>query len=143
MRSRIVSLILLAAMPGFSVLSAAPAAAQAWMVGTWFGNGQPHDKAAMYIDRMRPGGSWRGEYRTCMKGKAVDQFQTGHWSVEGDTLILKVETVDGAAAPRTDTYKMLAHSPAAQKYLSTAWNFTYTPQRVADDFQMPSCELVG
>ena len=143
MRSGVVSLILLAATPAVSALSAAPAAAQAWMVGTWFGHGQPQDKAAMYIDRMRPGGSWRGEYRTCMRGKAVDQLQTGHWSVEGDTLILKVETVDGIAAPRTDTYKMLAHSPAAQKYLSTAWNFPYTPQRVADDFQMPSCELVG
>jgi hypothetical protein len=143
MRSRIVALILLAAMPAVSVLSAAPAAAQAWMVGTWFGHGQPQDTAAMYIDRMRPGGSWRGEYRTCMKGKAVDTIQTGHWSVEGDTLILKVETVDGSALPRTDTYKMLAHSPTAQKYLSTAWNFPYTPQRVADDFQMPSCELVS
>ena len=143
MRSRIVALILLAAMPAVSVLSAAPAAAQAWMVGTWFGHGQPQNKAAMYIDRMRPGGSWRGEYRTCMKGKAVDTIQTGHWSVEGDTLILKVETVDGSALPRTDTYKMLAHSPTAQKYLSTAWNFPYTPQRVADDFQMPSCELVS
>lgn len=113
------------------------------MIGTWFGHGQPHDNAAMYIDRMRPGGSWRGEYRTCMRGKAVDQIQTGSWSVEGDVLILKVDTVDGIASPRTDTYKMLAHSPTSQKYLSTAWNFPYTPQRVADDFQMPSCELVS
>jgi hypothetical protein len=127
----------------FLLFAASPAAAQAWMVGTWFGHGQPNDKAAMYIDRMRPGGSWRGEYRTCMRGKAVDQIQTGSWSVAGDVLTLKVDTVDGAALPRTDTYKMLAHSPASQKYLSTAWNFPYTPQRVADDFQMPSCELVG
>jgi hypothetical protein len=141
MRSGIVALILF--VPAAFVLSAAPAQAQAWMIGTWFGHGQPQDKAAMYIDRMRPGGSWRGEYRTCMKGKAVDQVQTGSWSVAGDTLILKVDTVDGIAAPRTDTYKMLAHSPQAQKYLTTAGNFPYTPQRVADDFQMPSCELVS
>lgn len=141
MRSGIVALVLLAA--AIFVFSAAPAAAQAWMIGTWFGHGQPNDKAAMYIDRMRPDGSWRGEYRTCMKGRAVDQVQTGHWSVEGDTLILKVDTVDGSALPRTDTYKMLAHSPTAQKYLSTAWNFPYSPQRVADDFKMPSCELVS
>jgi hypothetical protein len=127
----------------FLLFASSPAAAQAWMVGTWFGHGQPQDKAAMYIDRMRPGGSWRGEYRTCMKGEAVDQVQTGSWSIAGDTLILKVDTVDGIAAPRTDTYKMLAHSPQAQKYLTTAGNFPYTPQRVADDFQMPSCELVS
>jgi len=73
----------------------------------------------------------------------VVEVPTGRWSVAGDVLTLKVDTVDGAALPRTDTYKMLAHSPASQKYLSTAWNFPYTPQRVADDFQMPSCELVG
>ena len=125
------------------LLSAAHAETPSYMIGTWFGHGQPEDKSAMYIDRMRPGGSWRGEYRTCNKGKAVDQIQTGSWSVAGDTLILKVDTVDGIASPRTDTYKMLAHSPVAQKYLSTAWNFPYTPQRVADDFQMPSCELVS
>ena len=141
MRWRTIAFILLG--PAIFVFSAMPAVAQAWMVGTWFGHGQPQDKAAMYIDRMRPGGSWRGEYRTCMRGKAVDQIQTGSWSVAGDVLTLKVDTVDGAALPRTDTYKMLAHSPASQKYLSTAWNFPYTPQRVADDFQMPSCELVG
>jgi hypothetical protein len=141
MRSVIVALILLGS--AASVLSAAPAQAQGWMIGTWFGHGQPQDKAAMYIDRMRPDGTWRGEYRTCMKGKATDQLQTGRWSVKGDMLTLKVETVDGIAAPRTDTYKMLAHSPASQDYLSTGWNFRYTPQRVADDFQMPSCELVS
>ncbi len=141
MRSRIAALILPVA--ALCILSAMPAAAQGWVIGTWFGHGQPQDKAAMYIDRMRPGGSWRGEYRTCTKGKAVDQVQTGRWSVAGDVLTLKVDTVDGIAAPRTDTYKMLAHSPASQDYLSMGWNFHYTPQRVADDFQMPSCELVS
>ena len=141
MRSGIAALILLG--PAISILSAAPAQAQAWMVGTWFGQGQLNDPVGMYIDRMHPDGSWRGEYRTCMKGKATDQLQTGYWSVKGDTLILKVETVNGNAEPRTDIYKMLAHSPTAQKYLSTPSNFPYTPQRMADDFQMPSCELVS
>jgi hypothetical protein len=67
------------------LLAATPAAAQSWMVGTWFGHGQPQDKSAMYIDRMRPDGSWRGEYRTCLKGKPEDQLQTGRWAVNGDT----------------------------------------------------------
>jgi hypothetical protein len=122
-----------------------PAAAQAqgWMVGAWFGHGQPQDKAAMYIDRMRPDGSWRGEYRTCLKGKPLDQIQTGRWALNGDVLVLAVETVDGVPSPRTDNYKMLSHTTTAQKYLSLGWNFPYTPQRVADDFKMPSCELVS
>ena len=126
------------------LLSAAPASAASYMVGTWFGYGQPGSKDSMYIDRMLGDGRWRGEYRTCFKGKPVDdQVQTGHWSLEGDILSLKVDTVNGQARPRTDGYKMLAHSAKSQKYVSLSWNFPYTPDRVADNFQMPSCELTG
>jgi hypothetical protein len=125
------------------VLFATPAGAQSTMVGTWFGQGQPRSKESMYIDRMRPDGSWRGEYRTCIKGKPVDQVQEGRWSLAGDLLILKVELVDGSRTPRTDNYKMLAHTATTQKYVSLGWNFPYTPQKMADDFQMPSCELTS
>jgi hypothetical protein len=124
-------------------LLVSPAHAVSDMVGTWFGHGQPQSKDSMYIDRMRADGSWRGEYRTCLKGKASDQIQSGRWSLTGDILSLKVEKVDGMLAPRTDTYKMLSHTARSQKYLSLAWNFAYTPQRVADDFRMPSCELTS
>jgi len=97
----------------------------------------------MYIDRMRADGSWRGEYRTCIKGKPMDQLQLGRWSLKGDILNLQVDTVNGMPIPRTDLYKMLAHNPKAQKYISLDRNFSYAPQRVADDFQMPSCELTS
>ena len=113
------------------------------MVGTWFGQGQPHSKESMYIDRMRADGSWRGEYRTCIKGKPQDQTQTGRWAVNGETLILSVETVDGVRSPRTDNYKMLAHTATTQKYISLGFNFPYTPKKMPDDFQMPSCELTS
>ena len=127
------------------LLTAAPAAAApSYMVGTWFGNGQPGDKSAMYIDRMRADGSWRGEYRVCIKGKPRDDtVQEGRWSLKGDILTLNVESVDGQFWPRTDLYKMLAHSTKAQKYLSLSQKFLYTPQRVGDDFKMPSCELTS
>jgi hypothetical protein len=133
-----------AAMAVFFLLAApAQAAPASYMVGTWFGHGQPSEKSSMYIDRMRPNGTWRGEYRTCLKGKAQDQVQEGRWALKGDILTLGVETVDGQFAPRDDTYKMLSHDAQSQKYLSMGWHFTYTPQRVADDFQMPSCELTS
>ena len=114
------------------------------MVGTWFGQGQPNSKESMYIDRMRADGKWRGEYRTCIKGKpSNDQVQEGSWVLKGDTLILKVERVDGRPEPRTDTYKMISHTATTQKYFSQSWNFPYTPRKMADDFQMPSCELTS
>ncbi len=122
---------------------AAPAFAASDLVGAWFGRGQRDDKNAMYIDRMLADGRWRGEYRTCVKGKALDQVQDGHWSFQGDILSLRVDTVNGVLWPHTDGYKMLAHSDKAQKYISLGWNFPFTPQRVADDFQMPSCDLVS
>jgi len=120
---------------------ATPASAASYMVGTWFGHGQPEDKDSMYIDRMRADGSWRGEYRTCIKGKPLDETQEGHWTLQGDTLSLRVDTVNGVRLPRTDLYKMLAHTATTQKYLSLGWNYPYTPQREPDDFMMPSCPI--
>jgi hypothetical protein len=128
----------------FLLMAAPVQAAPSYMVGTWFGHGQPEDKSSMYIDRMRADGTWQGEYRTCSKGKSSgDQIQTGRWKLDGDILTLGVETVGGQFWPRTDTYKMLAHSATTQKYLSIGRKFIYTPQRVADDFKMPSCELTS
>jgi hypothetical protein len=140
MRSGIIALILLGSV--VSVLSAAPAAAQAWMVGTWFGY-EPDAPTIMYIDRMRPDGTWRGEYRNCNRGKPTDQSNTGRWSMKGDLLVLEVEMRNGKPYPYTDPYRMLAHSSKTQKYVSLRSVGVFTPQRVADDFQMPSCELVS
>lgn len=125
------------------LVSAAPASAQSYMVGTWFGHGQPESKDSMYIDRMLADGRWRGEYRTCIKGQASDQVQTGRWSLRGDILSLQVDTVNGRPMPHTDDYKMLAHDAKSQKYISLSWNYPYTPARVADGFEMPSCALTS
>jgi hypothetical protein len=126
------------------LFAASPVMAASYMVGTWFGRGQPENKQSMYIDRMRADGSWRGEYRTCIKGKQVEDWvQLGRWSLSGDVLSLSVETVNGVPAPRLDTYKMLSHDAHSQKYLSMDKNFPYAPQRVADNYQMPSCDLVS
>jgi hypothetical protein len=125
------------------LLTAPTLAAPSYMIGTWFGTGQPHDRSSMYVDRMRPNGAWRGEYRTCVKGKAEDLVQEGSWSLNGDILTLKVRTVNDFPMPRIDSYKMLQHSPTAQKYIELPLNFPYAPRRVADDFKMPPCDLVS
>ena len=126
----------------FLLFAASPALAQDWMIGTWFGH-VPGRGRIMYIDRMRADGTWRGEYRTCERGKATDQSKTGRWSMKGDLLVLEVETRNGKPYPYTDPYRMLAHSSKTQKYVSLRSVGVFTPQRVADDFQMPSCELVS
>lgn len=131
------------------MLTVLPAQGQAshaqtsYMIGTWFGRGQPDDRLSMYIDRMHADGSWRGEYRACLYGRPIDQVQTGRWTLEGDRLLLHVETVDGVRAPRTDVYRMLAHDAHAQKYIALPTGFAYTPMRVEDSYQMPPCDLIS
>jgi hypothetical protein len=123
---------------------AAPASAASYMVGTWFGHGQPENKDSMYIDRMLADGRWRGEYRTCITGKPpIDWVQTGRWSLQGDILNLQVDMVNGLPTRRTDAYKMLAHSDKTQSYISLSRNYPYNPARMADRFEMPSCDLVS
>jgi hypothetical protein len=126
-----------------SVLIGPAFAAPSYMIGTWFGTGQPNDRSSMYIDRMRPDGSWRGEYRTCFKGKAQDQIQEGRWALQGDILLLNVHTMDGMPMPRVDRYRMLQHSDKAQKYIELPMQFAYTPTRVPDGYKMPACDLVS
>ena len=95
------------------------------MVGTWFGHGQPDDKDAMYIDRMRRRRHLARRIPHLHQGQGAGPDArpgTGRW--QGDMLILEVDTVNGSAAPRTDSYKMLAHSPTTQKYLSMALEFS-------------------
>jgi hypothetical protein len=138
MRLALVLVAMLAAMPALSAR-----AQPSFMVGTWFGRGQPDDKLSMYIDRMRPDGRWRGEYRACLRGKPLDQVQTGRWTLEGDRLLLHVETVDGTPMPRTDVYHMLAHDERGQKYVAQPSGFAYTPARVDDAFSMPPCDLIS
>jgi hypothetical protein len=58
-------------------------------------------------------------------------------------LRLQIDTVNGRLMPHTDDYKILAHSPKTQKYISLVDNFPFSPERVADNFQMPSCELIS
>lgn len=125
------------------MLLATPAYAASDISGTWFGTGQPDDRSSMYIDRLQANGNWRGEYRTCIKGKSEDTIQTGHWSLSGDMLSLSVETVNGMIASRTDMYRMLSHDAKTQKYLSLPSNFSYTPRRMPDNFKMPGCDLVS
>ena len=125
-------------------LTTVPAlAAPSYMIGTWFGTGQPNDRSSMYVDRMRPNGSWRGEYRTCVKGKAEDLVQQGSWSLNGDMETIQIQTVGGQFFPRTDYYAILAHDGKSQSYRYLATGFTYTSKRVDAKFQMPACDLVS
>ena len=103
------------------------AIAAPFLVGTWFGEGQPGDKESeMWMARMLPNGDFRAQFRSCVKGKATDLFQTGSWSLFNNIETIQIKTVDGQFYPRTDSYEILSHDAKKQtyRYLETKLDIT-------------------
>ena len=120
-----------------------PASAAPFLVGTWFGTGQPNDRSEMWMAHMLPNGDFRAEFRSCVKGHAFDQRQTGHWSLDKDVETITRSTVDGVPVQATDVYKILFQDGERQTYRYLGNGFVYNSRRVDDKFQMPSCESIS
>ena len=120
------------------VASAAP-----FLVGTWFGEGQPYDKHEMWMAQMMPNGNFRAQFRSCIKGQAHDQIQTGQWSLAGDMETITTFTVYGKPDQFTSLYKILWQNGKKQTYRYMTTGFVYTSTRVADTFELPSCETIS
>jgi hypothetical protein len=131
-------LILVFLIPLTSAHAAAP-----YVVGTWYGQGQPDDRDQMWLEHLLPNGGFDGLYRSCIKGKAQDLFQTGSWSLAGDVITIHIATVDGAPAPRTDLYRTLSRRGKTWTYRYLRLGFVYNAQRAADNFKLYSCEAVS
>ena len=114
-----------------------------FLVGAWFGQGQPDNKGEMWLARNAPDGSFQVQFRSCTKGHALDQVETGRWSLNGDREILQVLTVNGAPLTQTELYKVLSHDGAKQVYRYEVTGFVYTSHRVDDKFELPSCETIS
>jgi hypothetical protein len=126
------------------VFWAAPAGAQqSWMVGRWYGYGQPNDKSQMWIGMASADGKFHVLHRQCILGKAIDHTNDGAWSLEGDIFTIRIDKVDGEAVPRTDVYRVLSHSETRQTYRHEASGFVYNSRKVDGKFQMPPCDLAS
>ncbi|HEU4549049.1 MAG TPA: hypothetical protein VFS01_05085 [Rhizomicrobium sp.] len=120
-----------------------PAAAAPFPVGTWFGQGQPHDRGEMWVAQMLADGRFRVQFRSCRKGKATDQFETGRWVLKDDLETIDIATVNGRPMPRTDRYRILGQDGRVQSYRYLRTGFVFTSRRVADGYRMPRCDLVS
>jgi hypothetical protein len=114
-----------------------------FLVGAWFGQGQPNDKSEMWLARNAPDGTFQVQFRACSKGKALDQMETGRWSLAGDTETLEVLSVNGAPMAQKEIYKILSQDGAKQVYRYQATGFVYSSRRVDGNFEMPSCETIS
>ena len=124
-------------------LIALPAAAAPSLVGSWFGQGQPGDKASMYLDHLMADGKIHSRFRDCRNGKTYDSEEDGTWSISGNLLTIQVNFHDGALMPRTDVYTLDAASSKGFRITFIPLKFPYDERRVDDKFEMPSCQLVS
>jgi hypothetical protein len=125
------------------IFLATPASAASFLVGTWFGTGQPNDNSEMWVARMGAHGEFHAEFRACAKGKSEDQTNAGTWTIAGDHVTIKVETVNDTPWPRTDEYQILSQDGKTQTYRYIPNGFVYHSRRVPDSFQLPSCEAIS
>jgi hypothetical protein len=127
------------------LLSVLPAQAATFPVaGDWFGSGQPNDKSEMYIDHFGADGGFSNQHRYCRQGKVfAEARETGRWSVKGNILTVDIQTVNGKPDPRIDHYKLLSVNATTQSYVVLPTNFPYKAHKVAANFDMPRCDLVG
>ena len=119
------------------------ALAAPFLIGTWFGTGQPDDKAAMWIAHMGANGAFAAQFRSCVKGKEMNEVETGRWRLEGDTETINIQTVNGQPWTREDVYKILSHDNQKQVYRYLRDGFVFTSHRVDAKFEMPSCEAIS
>jgi hypothetical protein len=133
-----------AALAFCALLPATQALAQPnWMLGNWYGYGQPQDKSSMWLERVAPGGKLHIQHRTCVQGKAVDELQEGSWSLKGDILTVRIERIDGQALSgvRDDIYRIQSHTATRQTYRLERTGFVYNSRKVDGKFQLPPCDL--
>ena len=121
----------------------APSLAAPTLAGTWFGQGQPGDKASMYLDHFMADGRLHSKFRDCRNGKAMNSEEDGTWSISGNLLTIQVNFHNGALAPRTDVYTLDAATAKEFRITFLLLKFPYVERRVDDKFEMPSCQLVS
>lgn len=126
-----------------TVVLALPGAAAPFPAGTWFGQGEPHDKSEMWVAQMQPGGAFKVQFRTCRKGKAFDQFEAGRWSLKAGLETIAIATINGLPFARTDQYRILHQDGRTQVYRYLRTGFVFTAHRVADGYRIPRCDLVS
>src|ERR1700742_616321 len=114
-----------------------------FLVGSWFGTGQPDDKASMWLIHQQAGGAFTVLFRSCVKGHNFDEVETGHWQLNGDTETLQVQTMNGRNISQRDDYKILWHDGGKQIYRFSGTGYVYTSKRVDPNFQMPDCQTIS
>jgi hypothetical protein len=129
----------------FLLLLAAPASAAerpSYLVGHWFGQGEPNDRSEMWLGSAGANGDFAVQFRTCRKGKPSDLFQNGTWWFQDGVEYVQITLSGGMVVFDETPYKILFQDGKHQTY-SMPSGFVFKSSRVDANFQMPPCELVS
>jgi hypothetical protein len=122
--------------------SASAAERPSYLVGHWFGQGEPNDRSEMWLGSASANGEFAVQFRTCRKGNASDLFQKGTWRFQDGVEYVQITLSGGRIVFDETPYKMLSHDGKHQTY-SMPSGFVFHSSRVDANFQMPPCELVS
>jgi len=122
--------------------SAFAAERPSYLVGHWFGQGEPNDRSEMWLGSAGANGDFAVQFRTCRKGKASDLFQNGTWWFQDGVEYVQITLSGGRIVFDETPYKILFHDGKHQTY-SMPSGFVFHSSRVEANFRMPPCELVS
>lgn len=122
--------------------TAAAAEHPPYLIGHWFGQGEPDDRSEMWLGNAGANGDFAVQFRTCRKGKASDLFQKGTWWFQDGIEYVQITLSGGRVVFDETPYKMLFHDGKHQTY-SMPSGFVFKSSRVDTNFRMPPCELVS
>jgi hypothetical protein len=127
------------------IVLAAPALAAerpSYLIGHWFGQGEPNDKSEMWLAHAGANGDFAVQFRACRKGKASDLLQKGTWWFQDGIEYIQITSSNGQVVFNETPYKILSHDGKHQTY-SMPSGFVFKSSRVDAAFRMPPCELVS
>jgi hypothetical protein len=113
-----------------------------YLIGTWFGQGEPHDKSEMWLAQTSANGEIAVQFRACRKGKPYDLFQKGRWWFRDGIETVQITLSNGQVVFDETPYKILSHDGNHQTY-SMPSGFVFRSARVHAKFKMPDCDLVS
>lgn len=110
------------------------------IVGIWYGRGQPSDEREDFIDHFRADGSFLSIFRKYENCEVQWEFaQTGHWRLEGSTLVANVETAAGQPITRMERYAVEFTAPRELHVRHIETNYLFRMRR-QDNYRFPICE---
>lgn len=143
---------LASARAGLALLLLSPAAganasAPVSIVGDWFGRGQPHDAIMVYLDHIKPDGTYVSEFELCKGKQSYRSIQSGTWSASPDMFRITTTIVDGRKAYFQTDYANISNDGKSWAYKIAAsepedpgaLGYEFTARRVVRDFQLPGC----